>query len=100
MLNRHCGGFDFQGQGQVQAQPGFQAKKLNTCRKLELAANWAELKNQAEFAPGPDPDPKINFSKNEIRNYACSARERTACCVNICLRKVGCQNSNGPPDTL
>ena len=81
---------------------GFQAKKLNTHieHELELAANWAEPKNQAEFAPGPDPEPKINltfFKKNQIRNYA---RERTACYVNICRRKVGCQNSNGPPDTL
>ena len=29
------------------------------------------------------------FSKNQIRNYACSARERTVCYVNICLRKGG-----------
>ena len=42
---------------------GFQAKKLNTHREheLELAANQAKPKNQAELVPGPDPDPKINF---------------------------------------
>ena len=42
----------------------------------------------------------IFFSKNQIRKYARSACERTASCVNICPRKVGCQKSNGPPDTL
>ena len=42
---------------------GFQAKKLNTHieHELELAANQAKPKNQAELVPGPDPDPKINF---------------------------------------
>ena len=40
---------------------GFQAKKLNTRREieLELAVNWAESENQAELVPGPDPDQKI-----------------------------------------
>ena len=84
---------------------GFQAKKLNTNWELEfeLVANWAETENQAGLVTALDPDQKKNcefFSKNQIRNYACSARERTACCVNICPRKVGCQNCNGPPDTL
>ena len=42
---------------------GFQAKKLNTHieHELELAANQAKPKNQAELVPGPDPDPKMNF---------------------------------------
>ena len=39
----------------------FVAKKLNTCRQLELAVN------QAEPVPGPDPDKKIRiiFQKSE-----------------------------------
>ena len=43
---------------------GFQAKKLNTRRKieLELAANWAEPENQAGLVPGPDPDQKKNLN--------------------------------------
>ena len=71
---------------------GFQAKKLNTHGELELefAANRAEPENQAERVPGPDPDQKFKFknffSKNQIRHYARSPRERTACCVNICPR--------------
>ena len=42
---------------------GFQAKKLNTCRKheLEFAVNLAEPENQAELVSGPDPDKKENF---------------------------------------
>ena len=42
---------------------GFQTKKLNTRRELqlELDANGAELENQAGFVPGPDPDLKKNF---------------------------------------
>ena len=39
-------------------QGGFHAKKLNTCKELELelAANWTEPENQAVPVPGPDPD--------------------------------------------
>ena len=40
---------------------GFQAEKLNTRGQLELAANWAEPENQAEFVPGPDPEKILNF---------------------------------------
>ena len=39
----------------------FQAKKLNTSRELELAANRAEPENQAGLVTGPDPDKKQNF---------------------------------------
>ena len=41
---------------------GFQAKKLNTCGELELAANQAEPENQAGLVPGPDPDQIKNFA--------------------------------------
>ena len=43
---------------------GFQAKKLNTRRELELdhAQNQAEPENQAGLVPGPDPDQKKNFA--------------------------------------
>ena len=42
---------------------GFQPKKLNTRRELELylAANWAEPENQVELVPGPDADQNTNF---------------------------------------
>ena len=64
---------------------------MNTRGELELDANRVEPENQAEFAPGPDPDQKIKFpiffSKNQIRHYACSPRKRTACCVNVCPKK-------------
>ena len=33
---------------------------------------------------------KFFFFKNQIRYYARSPRERTACCVNICPKKEGC----------
>ena len=69
---------------------GFQAKKFNTRRELELdyAKNQAEPENQAGLVPGPEPDPEENFfSKNQIRHYALSPRERTAWFINICPKK-------------
>ena len=44
-------------------QSGFQAKKMNTCGKLELefAANRGKPENQAELVPGRDPDKQKNF---------------------------------------
>ena len=69
---------------------GFQAKKFNTYGEfeLELAANRPESENQAELVPGPDHDQKLDFkiffSKNQIHHIARSARNRSACCVNVC----------------
>ena len=39
---------------------GFHAENFNTSRELELAANRAELVNQAEPIPGPDHDQKMS----------------------------------------
>ena len=66
---------------------GFQVKKLNTGRELELAANLAgpvPVRN-------PDPKKKIQnfFSKNQIHHYARSPHERTAWSINICPKKGG-----------
>ena len=75
---------------------GFQAKKLNTCGKIELefAANRAKPENQAEFVPGRDPDKQKHFqnfySINQIHHIACSARKRAAWFINMCPRKGGC----------
>ena len=40
---------------------GFQSKKLNTRRELQLAANQDEPENQAGLVPGPNPDQKNKF---------------------------------------
>ena len=73
--------------GDYQGEVGYRAKKLNSHGELELVMNRAEPENQAGLVPSTDQKKFQFFSKNLICHYAFSARERRACCINICPRK-------------
>ena len=70
----------------------FQTKKLNIHRELELelAANLAELENQAELVPGPDPEKmkqiRIFFKKWNLRPSSFSTQEDIGICA--CIAKI------------
>ena len=89
MMNKRYDGFDFlkknfeiffgQGQDQVQAHPGFHAEKLTT-RGVQ-----GDVGIQA--VPVPQLHLVLTLTKNQIHHIACAARNRAACCINICVRK-------------